>query len=100
MNNIQTVMPSLEYQGIKWDLEKFNYADGVTGLRLVNDNVATYITNNIDGFYGEKGNILVRDYGSTKGVYQWLLSKGVIEKYTGFKNIFLNNESKICKLLL
>jgi hypothetical protein len=100
MNNTEVIMPSLEYQGITWDLEKFNYADGVSGLRLVNKNVATYITNNMSNFYGEHGTILVRDYGTTKGIYNWLLSNGIIEKYTAEKHIIMDRKAKVCKLLL
>ena len=99
MNNIETIMPSLEYQGITWDLEKFNYADGVAGLRLVNGNVATYITNNMSNFYGEDGTILVRDYGTTKGVYAWLRKNGVIGKQQGEKHIIMERRAKNCKLL-
>ena len=93
-------MPSLEYQGIVWNLEKFNYGNGAVGLRLSNKNTSTYITNNISTLYMGQRNVLIRDYGATKGVYDWLLNNGIVEKYTSEKIIIGDKKAKICKLLI
>lgn len=89
--------PQIVLGGDTYTLGKFLYYDGSIGLHLKFENHTIPITNNIQVRGRGDNEVIVRDYGDTKGIYNWLLNEGVVEKNRTIVEIGLN-KAKICKL--
>lgn len=89
----------LEIGDKTYKLQKFIYEDGNPGLCFKAPNHTIYITNNMEVKNREPEDVIVRDYGESSGIYNWLLQRNIIEKQKKTVTIGLNI-ARVCKLLV